>query len=275
MLIRIGHTPNPDDAFMFWALASNKIDPLGFEFEPTAEDIETLNLWARKGKLEVTALSVNAYPFVQERYVLLPHGARLGTGFGPVVISHQPLSREQLRETEIVVPGVTTTSFLVLRMCLGGEFRYRVLPANEILDEVKSGRAEAGLVTEESQLTYREEGLSKSVDIGEWWLLETGLPLPLTVNVARRDLGAHLPEVSNAIRDSILAGLDNRRRAMAYAMRFGRSSDAAITDRFVGMYVNEHSFDFGDEGREAIAELLGRAQAIGAFDRAVKIEFVA
>ena len=275
MLIRIGHTPSPDDAFMFWALASHGVDPRGFEFEPMAEELETLNLWARVSKLEVTVLSVHAYPFVQEHYVLLPHGARLGTGFGPVVVSHQPLSRERLRETEIVVPGVTTTSFLVLRMCLGREFRYRVLPANEILDEVKSGRAEAGLVTEESQLTYRKEGLSKSVDIGEWWLLETGLPLPLTVNVARRDLGARLPQLSNALRESILAGLDNRRRATAYAMRFGRSSDATITDRFVGMYVNEHSFDFGDEGRQAIAELLGRAQAIGAFDDPVKIEFVA
>jgi 1,4-dihydroxy-6-naphthoate synthase len=275
MLIRIGHTPNPGDAFMFWALGSNKIDPRGFEFEPMAEELETLNLWAQESRLEVTALSVHAYPFVQERYVLLPHGASIGTGYGPVVISHQPLSHEQLREVEIVVPGATTTSFLVLRMCLGQEFRYRVLPANEIFDEVKSGRAEAGLVNEESQLTYRAEGLSKSVDVGEWWLLETGLPLPLTVNVARRDLGSRLPELSNVIRDSILAGLANRRRAMAYAMRFGRSSDLAITDRFVGMYVNEHSFDFGDEGRQAIAELLGRAQAIGAFDRPVKIEFVA
>jgi 1,4-dihydroxy-6-naphthoate synthase len=274
MLIRIGHTPNPDDAFMFWALASNKIDAREFEFELTAEDIETLNLWAQKSKLEATALSVPAYPQVQEHYALLPYGASVGTGYGPVVVSHRPLAREQLREVEIVVPGITTTSFLVLRMYLGQGFRYRVLPGSEILDEVKSGRAEAGLVTEESQLTYRKEGLTKSLDIGEWWLLETGLPLPLTVNVARRDLGPRLPELSEAIRESILAGLDNRRRAMAYAMRFGRSSDASITDRFVGMYVNELSFDFGDEGRQAIAELLKRAQAIDAFRQPVKIEFV-
>ncbi|MGD0167375.1 MAG: MqnA/MqnD/SBP family protein [Gaiellaceae bacterium] len=276
MLIRIGHTPCPGDAFMFWALlASNKVDVGEFEFEPRAEGIETLNLWARKGKLEVTALSVPAYPHVQERYVLLPHGASMGTGYGPVVISHRPLGREQLREVEIAVPGNTTTSFLVLQMYLGQDFRYRVVPAKGILDEVKSSRAEAGLVIGESQPTYRSAGLAKSLDIGEWWLLETGLPLPLTVNVARRDLGLHLPKLSNVIRDSILAGLGDRRRAMAYAMRFGRSSDAVITDRFVGMYVNELSFDFGDEGRQAIAELLKRAQAINAFERPVKIEFVA
>jgi 1,4-dihydroxy-6-naphthoate synthase len=259
---------------MFWALASGKVELPGFEFEPAAEQIETLNCWALEGKLEITALSVHAYPFVQERYVLLPYGTSMGAGYGPVVVSQRPLSREQLRKTEVVVPGATTTSFLVLRMCLGCDFRYRVLPANEILDEVKSGRAEAGLVIEESQLTYREEGLAKSIDIGEWWLLETGLPLPLTVNAARRDLGACLPELSDIIRDSILAGLENRRRAMAYAMRFGRSSDAAITDRFVGMYVNDLSFDLGDEGPQAIAELLRRGQAAGAFDHPVNVEFL-
>jgi 1,4-dihydroxy-6-naphthoate synthase len=276
MLIRIGHTPNPDDAFMFWALATGQVDARGFEFQPLAENIETLNRWSRKGKLELTALSVHTYPFVQDRYVLLPHGASMGTGYGPIVVSHEPLSREKLRQFEIVVPGTTTTSFLVLRMYLGSDFRYRVLPPNEILEEVKSGRAGAGLVIEESQLIYEEEGLAKSVDIGEWWLLETGLPLPLTVNVARRDLGPELlPQLSDVIRDSILAGLDNRRRAMAYAMRYGRSSDAAITDRYVGMYVNELSFDFGDEGRQAIAEVLRRAEAIGAFKPPVRIDFVA
>jgi 1,4-dihydroxy-6-naphthoate synthase len=275
MLIRIGHRPNPDDALMLRALSAGEVDTRGLEFEPSAEPIETLNLWAREGRFEVTALSASAYPFVQDKYVLLPHGASMGTGFGPVVVSHEPLSRERLREAEITVPATTTTSFLILRMYLGAEFRYCVLPRDEILEEVKSGRAEAGLVTEESQLTYRDEGLTKSIDLGEWWLLETGLPLPLTVNVARRDLEPHLQDVSCVIRDSILAGLSNPRRAMAYALRFGRSSDTSITDRFVGMYVNELSFDSGDEGRQIIAELLRRAQAIGAFDQPVKIEFVA
>ena len=275
MLIRIGHRPNPDDAFMFWALSAGEVDTRGLEFEPSAECIEALNLWAREGRFEVTALSVNAYPAVQNDYVLLPHGASMGSGFGPVVVSQEPLARERLREIEIAVPAATTTSFLILRMYLGGDFRYQVVRSAEILEQVKSGRAEAGLATEESLLTYRDEGLTKSIDLGEWWLLETGLPLPLTVNVARRDLGPRLQDVSSVIRDSILAGLRSRRRAMAYALRFGRSSDASITDRFVGMYVNERSFDFGDEGRQAIAELLRRAQAIGTFDRPVKIEFAA
>ena len=273
MLIRIGHRPNPDDAFMFWALSAGEVDTRGLEFGPSAECIEALNLWAREGRFEVTALSVNAYPAVQNDYVLLPHGASMGSGFGPVVVSQEPLARERLREIEIAVPAATTTSFLILRMYLGGDFRYQVVRSAEILEQVKSGRAEAGLVTEESLLTYRDEGLTKSIDLGEWWLLETGLPLPLTVNVARRDLGPRLQDVSSVIRDSILAGLRSRRRAMAYALRFGRSSDASITDRFVGMYVNERSFDFGDEGRQAIAELLRRAQAIGTFDRPVKIDF--
>ena len=275
MLIRIGHRPNPDDAFMFWALSAGEVDTRGLEFGPSAECIEALNLWAREGRFEVTALSVNAYPAVQNDYVLLPHGASMGSGFGPVVVSQEPLARERLREIEIAVPAATTTSFLILRMYLGGDFRYQVVRSAEILEQVKSGRAEAGLATEESLLTYRDEGLTKSIDLGEWWLLETGLPLPLTVNVARRDLGPRLQDVSSVIRDSILAGLRSRRRAMAYALRFGRSSDASITDRFVGMYVNERSFDFGDEGRQAIAELLRRAQAIGTFDRPVKIEFAA
>jgi 1,4-dihydroxy-6-naphthoate synthase len=274
MLIRIGHAQTPDDAFMFWGLASGKVDLPGFEFELLAEQIEILNLRAAQAELEITALSVHAYPLVQDNYVLLPHGASMGTGYGPLVVSRAPLSRQRLSEVEIAVPGVTTTSFLTLRMCLESEFRYRVLPAHEILGEVRSGRVEAGLVNEESQLLYHEEGLCKSIDLGEWWLLETGLPLPLTVNVARRDLGEHLPELSDAVRESIVVGLANRRRAMAHAMRFGRSSDSRITDRFVGMYVNELSFDFGAEGREAISELLRRAQAIGAIERPVKVEFV-
>jgi 1,4-dihydroxy-6-naphthoate synthase len=275
MLIRIGHRPNPDDAFMIWALVSGEVDQRDLEFESRPDGLESLNLRAREGELEVTALSVSTYPFVQDRYALIPHGASMGAESDPVLISREPISRERLRSTEIVVPGETVTSFLVLRIFLDGDFPYRVMPADEIFDEVMSGRAAAGLVAEESRLADGHRGRLESVDLGEWWLLETGLPLPLTVNVARRDLGDRLPNVSHAIRESILAGLSNRRRAMAYAMRFGRSSNAAITDRFVGMYVNELSFDFGDEGRQAIAELLRRAQAIDAFENPVKIEFVA
>jgi 1,4-dihydroxy-6-naphthoate synthase len=275
VLIRLGHSPDPDDAFMFWALASGEIDTRAFEFEHVLRDIQTLNQWALDGRLEVSALSLHAYPLVQDRYVLLPHGASMGSGYGPVVVSPEPLSRAQLREVEIAIPGRMTTAFLVLRMYLG-DFAYREVPFDEILEEVKSGRAAAGLVIHEGQLTYGTEGLAKSVDLGEWWLLETGLPLPLGVNVARRDLGADtLHDLSDVLRDSIAAGLANRRKAMAYAMQFGRGLDDELADRFVGMYVNDLTCDYGDEGREAVQELLRRAEAIGAYEQPVRVEFVA
>jgi 1,4-dihydroxy-6-naphthoate synthase len=274
VLIRLGHSPDPDDAFMFWALASGEIDTRDFEFEHVLRDIQTLNEWALEGRLEVTALSLHSYPLVQDRYVLLPHGASMGSGYGPVVVSSRPLSRAELRDVEIAIPGRMTTAFLVLRMYLG-DFRYREVPFDAILDEVKSGRAAAGLVIHEGQLTYESEGLAKSVDLGEWWLLETGLPLPLGVNVARRDLGDEtLRELSDVLRDSISAGLANRRKAMAYAMQYGRGLDDELADRFVGMYVNDLTCDYGEEGREAVQELLERAQAIGAYDGPVRVEFV-
>ncbi|MGH3131670.1 MAG: MqnA/MqnD/SBP family protein, partial [Gaiellaceae bacterium] len=188
MLIRLGHSPDPDDAFMFWALAKGRVDPRGFEFEHVLQDIQTLNEWALEGRLEVTAISLHSYPFVQDRYVLLPHGASMGAGYGPVVVAPERLSRDELKAVEIAVPGTMTTAFLVLRMVLG-DFRYREVPFDRILDEVGSGRAAAGLVIHEGQLTYEAEGLAKCLDLGEWWLLETGLPLPLGVNVARRDVG--------------------------------------------------------------------------------------
>ncbi len=275
MLIRLGHSPDPDDAFMFWALTSGAVDTRGFEFEHVLRDIQTLNEWATEGRLEVTALSLHAYPLVQETYVLLPHGASMGSGYGPIVVAPEPLSRERLREVEIVVPGRMTTAFLVLKLYLGGDFHFREAPFDEILDEVKSGRAAAGLLIHEGQLTYEAEGLAKSVDLGEWWLLETGLPLPLGVNVARRDLGeSSLRELSDVLRDSIRAGLENRNDAMDYAVRFGRGLDRGLADQFVGMYVNELTCDYGDEGRQAVRELLDRAEAIGAYDAPVRVEFV-
>ena len=275
MLIRLGHSPDPDDAFMFWALASGAIDTRGFEFEHVLRDIQTLNEWALEGRLEVTALSLHSYPLVQDHYVLLPHGASMGSGYGPVLVSPRPLTRAELGEVEIAVPGRMTTAFLVLRMYLG-QFRYREMPFDEILDEVKAGRVAAGLLIHEGQLTYEAEGLAKSVDLGEWWLLETGLPLPLGVNVARRDLGEEtLRELSEVLRESIAAGLANRRKAMAYALQYGRGLDDELADRFVGMYVNDLTCDYGDEGREAVQELLSRAEAIGAYDQPVRVEFVA
>ena len=274
MLIRLGHSPDPDDAFMFWGLASGEVDPRRFEFEHVLKDIQTLNEWALEGKLEVTAISLAAYPLVQERYVLLPHGASMGSGYGPIVVSQQELSTADLRDVEIAVPGELTTAFLVLRLCLGS-FRYREVPFDQILDEVREGRADAGLLIHEGQLTYESAGLKKVVDLGEWWLLETGLPLPLGGNVARRDVGVGtLFELSEVLRDSIQAGLDNREEAMEYALQFGRGLDAALADRFVGMYVNELTCEYGEEGRQAVRELLSRAEALGAYEQPVKVEFV-
>jgi 1,4-dihydroxy-6-naphthoate synthase len=272
VLIRLGHSPDPDDAFMFWALAQGRVDARGFEFEHVLQDIQTLNEWALEGRLEVSALSLHAYPFVQEQYVLLPHGASMGFGYGPVVVSREPVD---LRAVEIAVPGKMTTAFLTLRLHLGGDFKYREIPFDQILDEVSSGRADAGLLIHEGQLTYGAIGLQKVVDLGEWWLGETGLPLPLGVNVARRDLGPDvLGELSTILGESIDAGLSNRKEAMDYAMRFGRGLRPDLADRFVGMYVNDLTRDYGNDGREAVKELLKRGEAAGAFTAPVQVDFV-
>jgi 1,4-dihydroxy-6-naphthoate synthase len=274
VLIRLGHSPDPDDAFMFWGLASGEVDPRRFEFDHVLRDIQTLNEWAIEGRLEVTAISLAAYPLVQEHYVLLPHGASMGSGYGPILVGREGISQANLREVEIAVPGRLTTAFLVLRMCLG-EFRFREVPFDRIIDEVRSGRSDAGLLIHEGQLTYEADGLKKIVDLGEWWLLETGLPLPLGANTARRDLGAdNLFELSDVLRESIQAGLDNREEAMEHALQFGRGLDEELADRFVGMYVNELTCDYGDEGRQAVRELLTRAEAIGAYEQPVRVEFV-
>jgi len=273
MRIRLGHSPDADDAFMFWALASGRVETRGFEFEHVLRDIQTLNEWALEGRLETTAISVHAYPFVQDRYVLLPHGASMGAGYGPVVVAREPLSLADLTEVEIAIPGRMTTAFLVLRMAIG-DFRFREVRFDKILDEVKSGDADAGLVIHEGQLTYEAEGLTKVLDLGEWWLLETGLPLPLGANVARRDLGeAKLQVLSAVLQESIRAGLDNRTEAMAYAMEFSRGLEPHLADRFVGMYVNDLTCDYGEEGRRAVEELLRRAEALGAYAHPVRVEF--
>ena len=274
MLIRLGHSPDPDDAFMFWGLASGVVDTRGFEFEHVLADIQSLNEWALEGRLEVTALSLHSYPFVQDRYALLPHGASMGSGYGPIVVARGPMTKEQLAGVRITVPGRMTTAFLVLRLYIG-HFEYREAPFDQILDQVLEGRGEAGLLIHEGQLTYGLRGLEKIVDLGEWWLLETGLPLPLGVNAARRDLGEDaLREVSAVLAESIRAGLENRQDALAYAGQFGRGLDPELTDRFVAMYVNELTQDYGDEGRSAVTELLRRGEEIGAFPEPVRVEFV-
>jgi 1,4-dihydroxy-6-naphthoate synthase len=272
--IRIGHSADPDDAFMVWALASGQLDARGFEFELVPEDIQVLNEWALEGRLEVTALSLATYPLVQDRYALLPHGASIGSGYGPIVVAREALSVAQLRDVEIAVPGRLTTAFLVLQMALDGPFAHRVLAFDRILDEVTSGRAAAGLLIHEGQLTYEEAGLVKALDLGEWWLLETGLPLPLGVNVARRDV-PRLGELSQVLRESIAAGLANREEARAYALGFARDLDPQTADRFIDMYVNELTCDYGEEGRHAVEELLRRAHQAGAYEQPVKVEFVA
>jgi 1,4-dihydroxy-6-naphthoate synthase len=260
MLIRVGFSADPDDAFMFWGLASGTVDARGYEFEPVIDDIQSLNELALEGRLEVTAMSAATYPLVQDRYLLLPHGASIGSGYGPIVVARELLSLDELRETEIVIPGKLTTAFLVLKLALGDDVAHRVLPFDEIQPEVVAGRAKAGLLIHEGQLTYRDEGLEKCLDLGEWWLLETGLPLPLGVNTVRRDLGARaLRDVSAILRESIDAALEHRDEALEYALGFGRGMDAARGDSFIDMYVNELTQDYGDEGREAVRELLARA----------------
>jgi 1,4-dihydroxy-6-naphthoate synthase len=270
--VRVGHSPDPDDAFMYWALTTDLVNKRGFRFEQVLADIQTLNQWARAARLEVTAISLATYPFVQQDYALLPHGASIGSGYGPVVVAREPMPLESLRGLEIAVPGTMTTAFLTLRLVLG-EFAHRELPFEQIPDEVASGRADVGLLIHEGQLTFSELGLVKVVDLGEWWLLETGLPLPLGVNVARRDID-RLGDLSRVLRDAIACGLDHRGEALEYALEFGRGIDEAVADRFVSMYVNDLTQDYGDEGRSAVSELLRRGEAIGAFPEPVSVDWV-
>jgi 1,4-dihydroxy-6-naphthoate synthase len=237
---------------MAWAIEVGKVDTRELEFELVPSDIQTLNQWAVEGKLEVTALSAGAYPAVADRYVLLKHGASFGEGYGPIVVAREELDP---REVEIVTPGPLTTATRVLKRALGADVRTRDMPFDEVLDEVVSGRAEAGLLIHEGQLTYADYGLHKLLDLGVWWQDETGLPLPLGVVVAKRDLD-RLADVSAVIHEAIVVGLEHRDEAMQYAIDFGRGIDAATADEFVAMYVNELTLDMGERGREAIALLL-------------------
>jgi 1,4-dihydroxy-6-naphthoate synthase len=254
--IRVGHSADPDDAFMVWAIDEGRVDLRGLDVRPIASDIQTLNEWALEGRLEVTALSAGAYPEVADRYVLLPHGASFGEGYGPIVVTRRELSLDELRTLEIATPGRLTTACRVLRLALGNDVRTRDLPFDAVLDEVVSGRAEAGLLIHEGQLTYAEAGLHKLLDLGVWWQGETGLPLPLGVVVARRDLD-RLDDVSAVLREAIDAGLANRAEAMRYARTFGRGIDAQTADEFVSMYVNDLTLDMGERGRRAVGRLLG------------------
>ncbi len=256
--IHVGHSADPDDAFMVWALGAGQVDTRGLDLEPVASDIQTLNEWALAGRLEVTALSAGAYAEVAPRYRLLSHGASFGEGYGPIVVARTPLEHDDLRSLEIVTPGRLTTASLVLRLALGDGLRTRDLPFDQVLDEVLSGRGEAGLLIHEGQLTYERQGLVKVLDLGEWWRAETGLPLPLGLVGIRRDV-ERAEDVSAVLLAAIDAGLAHRDEALAYAREFGRGLDLETADRFVAMYVNERTRDMGDSGRAAVAELLRRA----------------
>ena len=276
MLIRLGHSPDPDDAFMHYGLGERRVDLRGLDFEHVLKDIQTLNVWAMEGRLEVSAISVHAYPYVQDRYLLLPHGASMGSGYGPIVVTREPLEPDELIRRPIAVPGLLTTAFLALRLRLG-DFPHLTLPFDEILPAVVRGDVAAGLLIHEGQLTYQAHGLHKALDLGEWWQAETGLPLPLGANVVRRDLGPDVVhDVTEVLRDSIRYGLEHRREALAYAAGFGRGLDDELNDRFVGMYVNELTEDYGEDGRAAVRELLRRGEELGAFAtlaRPVAVEF--
>lgn len=239
---------------MVWALAAGAVDTRGLELEPVSSDIQSLNEWALEGRLEVTALSAGAYPAVADRYLLLPHGASFGEGYGPIVVARGEVD---LHSVEIVTPGPLTTAKRVLHLALGDDIRTRDLPFDEVLDEVVSGRAGAGLLIHEGQLTYADSGLTKLLDLGTWWEEHVQLPLPLGFVAIRRDV-ERAEDVSAVLKDAIVAGLENRDDAMRYAMGFGRGIDQETADRFVAMYVNDLTLDMGDRGRAAVARLLGK-----------------
>lgn len=260
--IQIGHSPDSDDAFMFWGLASGAVDSQ-YEFEHILRDIQTLNEWAMEGRLETTAVSVHAYAYVADKYALLRHGGSFGNGYGPMIVARRSLSYEELKETVIAVPGKLTSAFLQLNLFLPNP-RYEVVPFDEIMPAVIQGRFEAGLIIHEGQLTWKNEGLTLVADFGKWWQEETGLPLPLGVNVVRRDLGeSAVRELNRVMKASIEAGLNNRSEALKYALQFARGLDTETSDTFVGMYVNERTLDMGDDGIAAIRLLLSRGAEAG------------
>jgi 1,4-dihydroxy-6-naphthoate synthase len=280
-LIRVGHSPDPDDAFMFYALAKDKIDTGPFRFEHELVDIETLNRRAFAGELELTALSLHAYAHLADKYLLCTCGASMGDNYGPMVVARGARSLDSLRGQTIAVPGTLTTAFLSLSMCLGkDEFRHVVVPFDQILDVVEAGeyqgkKIDAGLIIHEGQLTFASQGLSLVVDLGQWWMGQTGLPLPLGANGIRRNLGeAAIREINRLLHESIRYGLEHRQAALEYAQQFGRGLDQSKADTFVGMYVNDWTLDFGPRGREAVRHLLARGHAAGVIPTLVVPQFV-
>ncbi len=274
MKITLGHSPDSDDAFMFYALARHRVDEEGYAFEHILRDIETLNRWALEGRLHVTAISVHGYAYVADRYAVLPHGASMGDDYGPLVVAREALTPERLRSGPIAVPGTLTSAFLALRLWLG-EFRYEVLPFDRIMEAVAAGEYPTGLLIHEGQLTHGTLELVPVVDLGKWWKAETGLPLPLGINAIRKDLGAeHMARISRVLYRSIEFGLEHRDEALEYALGFARGMERALADRFVGMYVNRWTLDLGEAGRESIRLFLRRGHEAGVIPRAPEVEFV-
>lgn len=278
--IHVGHSPDPDDAFMFYALARDTIDTGKYEFSHELVDIETLNRRAFEADLELTALSLHAYAHLADKYAICACGASMGDKYGPMVVAREEISLAELNDATIAIPGTLTTAYLALRMCMGVDFKYVVVPFDEILNVVEAGSFEgeevhAGLIIHEGQLTYASQDLKLVVDLGVWWDEETGLPLPLGCNGIRKDMGEEMMlEVTALLKESIVHGLENRGPALDYALGYGRGLDRSMADEFVGMYVNDWTVDFGEKGREAVALLLKRGFECGVIPELIEPEFV-
>jgi 5,8-dihydroxy-2-naphthoate synthase len=276
MHLTLGHSPDPDDAFMFWALANDKCDSEGYEFEHILQDIQTLNERAMNSELHITAISIHAYAHLLDKYALLPTGSSMGDGYGPMLIAKQGsgLSVEDLKTRKIAIPGEMTTAYLASRLLLG-DFDYEVLMFDEIPAAVERGDFEAGLIIHEGQLTYEKEGLELICDLGVWWKEETGLPLPLGGNAIRKDLGAaEMTKINRVLKRSIEMGLEHREEALAHALKYARNMDTALADEFVGMYVNDYTLDYGDDGRKAVELLLKKGADAGIIPPVENLEFV-
>jgi 1,4-dihydroxy-6-naphthoate synthase len=272
--ITVAHSPDSDDAFMFYGLATNKVRVAGLRFTHTLCDIETLNRKAMDMAYDVTAISFHAYPYLQENYVLMPVGGSVGDGYGPMIVANRTYSASEIKRKRIAVPGTLTTAYLALKLFAPG-IETDVVPFDQIIPQVLEGKHDAGLIIHEGQLTYSKSGLHRIVDLGKWWHKVTGLPLPLGGNAIRRSLGPDLmASVSCALRESIQYALDHRDEALAYAMQFARDLDPQLADKFVGMYVNERTLDYGQDGREAVRRLLDMGHKAGIIPFEPKVEFV-
>ena len=272
--ITIAHSPDSDDAFMFYGLATHKVRMPGLRFTHTLCDIETLNQKAREGVYDVTAISFHAYPYLQDKYALMSCGGSVGEAYGPMIVSPRAFTQNEIKSKRIAVPGTLTTAYLALNLFAPG-VETEVVPFDQIIPQVLEGKYEAGLIIHEGQLTYEKSGLHRIVDLGKWWHKVTGLPLPLGGNAIRRALGPQLMStVTTALRESIQYGLDHREEALSYAMQFARDLDAASADKFVGMYVNERTLDYGADGREAVRRLLDMGHKAGIIGPEAKVDWV-